>query len=308
MRDFVHRSAADGARLWHFRRHDDDASTYHGGGGRNLDVFVVGGRCASGVRLPGTPEGHVLFPSVEEASALAGIRIVSLARPGYAGSTRMPGRRVADVVPDVLAVVDALGVQRFAVVGSSGGGPHALACGALCGDRCVAVAVVSGVGPWAAEGLDFLAGMGESNQVEFGAALRAEAPLRELRVPWREEMVSAGVDGTFAAMQSVLSPPDQEVFTGLWPSTCMRASAWRYTTGSMGGSTTTWPSPRPGGSTWLAFARPSSCGRGGRTSWCPRPTGAGSPTPYQSARRGSWGLVGNRLTPPLAQSPDAARA
>jgi pimeloyl-ACP methyl ester carboxylesterase len=151
---------------------------------------------------------------VQDAAALAGIRIVSLARPGYAGSTRLPGRRVADVVPDVLAVVDALGAQRFAVVGASGGGPHALACGALAGDRCVAVAVVSGVGPWAAKGLDFLAGMGEGNQDEFDAALRGEAPLRDLLVPWREEMVSAGPEGTFAAMQSVLSPPDQKVFTG----------------------------------------------------------------------------------------------
>jgi pimeloyl-ACP methyl ester carboxylesterase len=184
-------------------------------GGRSLDVFVVGSEDAPlVVNLPGTPEGHVPFPSVQEAAASAGIRVVSLARPGYAGSTRLPGRKVADVVPDVLAVVDALGVQRFAALGSSGGGPHALACGAIAADRCVAVAVVSGVAPWAAEGLDFLAGMGEGNEVEFGAALKGEAPLRELLVPWCEEMVSAGPEGTFAALQSVLSPPDQEVFTG----------------------------------------------------------------------------------------------
>lgn len=184
-------------------------------GGRSLDVFVAGAEGAPlVVNIPGTPEGHFLHPSVQEAAASTGIRIVSLARPGYAGSTRLPGRSVADVVPDVLAVVDALGAQRFAVVGSSGGGPHALACGALAGDRCAAVAVVSGVGPWAAEGLDFLAGMGEGNQDEFAATLRGEAPLRDLLVPWRQEMVSAGPEGTFAAMQSVLSPPDQKVFTG----------------------------------------------------------------------------------------------
>lgn len=183
--------------------------------GRILDVFVVGEEGAPlVVNLPGTPEGHLPFPSVQEAAALAGIRIVSLARPGYAGSTRLPGRTVADVVPDVLALVDALGAQRFAVMGHSGGGPHALACGALAGDRCVAVADVSGVGPWAAEGLDFLAGMGEGNEVEFAAAVKGEAALRELLVPWSEEMVSAGPDGTFAAMLSVLSPPDREVFTG----------------------------------------------------------------------------------------------
>src|ERR1019366_9025034 len=113
-------------------------------GGRNLDVFVVGAEGAPlVVNLPGTPEGHVLFPSVEQASALAG----SGSCRSRAPATAVLPACVADVVPDVLAVVDALGVQRFAVVGSSGGGPHALARGALAGDRCVAVAVVSGVGP-----------------------------------------------------------------------------------------------------------------------------------------------------------------
>jgi pimeloyl-ACP methyl ester carboxylesterase len=83
-------------------------------GGRSLDVFVVGEEGAPlVVSLPGTPEGHLLFPSVQEAAALAGIRIVSLARPGYAGSTRLPDRTVADVVPDVLALVDGLVFQAL---------------------------------------------------------------------------------------------------------------------------------------------------------------------------------------------------
>ena len=183
--------------------------------GRTLDVFVSGEDGAPLViDLPGTPEGHRLSGGLEEAAAAAGLRIASVARPGYAGSTRLPGRTVADVVPDVLAVADSLGYKRFAVMGSSGGGPHALACGALAGDRCVAVAVVSGVGPWAATGLDFLDGMGEGNEIEFGAALEGEEPLRELLVLWRKEILAAGVQGTFASLQSVLSPPDQKVMTG----------------------------------------------------------------------------------------------
>src|SRR5664280_2407849 len=97
-------------------------------------------------------------------------------------------------------------------MGTSGGGEHALACGALTG-RCVAVATISGVGPWDAEGVDFLAGMGQGNEDEFGAALRGEAPLRDLLVPWREEMVSTGPDGTFAAMHSVLSSPAPGAFS-----------------------------------------------------------------------------------------------
>ena len=183
--------------------------------GRTLDVFVSG---EDGeplvIDLPGTPQGHRLDGALEEAAAATGLRIASLARPGYAGSTRLPGRTVADVVPDVLAVADSLGYEKFAVMGSSGGGPHALACGALAGDRCVAVAVVSGVGPWAATGLDFLDGMGEGNEIEFGAALEGEEPLRKLLVLWRAEILAAGEQGTFASLQSVLSPPDQKVMTG----------------------------------------------------------------------------------------------
>jgi len=183
--------------------------------GRLLDVLLTGLEGAPlVVNIAGTPAGHDLVPEVEAAALAAGLRIASIARPGYAGSTRKAGRRVADVVPDVLAVVEALGAERFAVIGQSGGGPHALACGALAGDRCVAVASVSGVGPWGADSLDFLAGMGEGNEVEFAAALDGEAALRALFVPWREEMVSAGPDGAYAAMESVLSPPDRRVFTG----------------------------------------------------------------------------------------------
>ena len=182
--------------------------------GRTLDVFVSGEDGAPLViDLPGTPQGHRLDGALEEAAAATGLRIASLARPGYAGSTRLPGRTVADVVPDVLAVADSLGYEKFAVMGSSGGGPHALACGALAADRCVAVTVVSGVGPWAATGLDFLDGMGEGNEIEFRAALEGEEPLRELLVLWREEILAAGVPGIFASLQSVLSPPDQKVMT-----------------------------------------------------------------------------------------------
>lgn len=202
-------------RAWQSRDMPTTSSPLQLPDGRTLDVRVAGAASAPLViNLPGTPEGHDLAPVVERALLEAGLQVASIARPGYAGSTRRPGRTVADVVPDVLAVVDRAGAERFAVMGDSGGGPHALACGALAADRCVAVACVSGVGPWGATGLDFLAGMGEGNEIEFGAAVRGEAPLRELLVTWREEMIGAGPQGTFEAMQSVLSPPDQRVFSG----------------------------------------------------------------------------------------------
>jgi pimeloyl-ACP methyl ester carboxylesterase len=68
-------------------------------------------------------------------------------RPGYGGSTRRPGRTVADAVDDVRALADAHGWNRFAVFGGSGGGPHALACAALLADRVTRCAVLSGIKP-----------------------------------------------------------------------------------------------------------------------------------------------------------------
>jgi pimeloyl-ACP methyl ester carboxylesterase len=68
-------------------------------------------------------------------------------RPGYGGSTRQPGRTVADAVDDVRALADAYGWNRFAVFGGSGGGPHALACAARLPDRVTRCAVLSGIKP-----------------------------------------------------------------------------------------------------------------------------------------------------------------
>ena len=69
-----------------------------------------------------------------------GIRWVSYDRPGYGGSTRNPGRNVADCTADVAAICDALAIDRFCAWGVSGGGPHVVATAALLAERCVAVA------------------------------------------------------------------------------------------------------------------------------------------------------------------------
>ncbi len=147
--------------------------------GRELDFQVSGP--AEGIPLlfhHGTPGSVVPVRSVARAAAERGLRLVTYSRAGYGGSTRNPGRTVADVVSDVEAVLDHLGAPRCAVAGWSGGGPHALASGARLPDRVAAVLCIAGVGPWRAEGLDFLAGMGAQNIDEFGAAVDGETPLR----------------------------------------------------------------------------------------------------------------------------------
>lgn len=111
----------------------------------------------------------------------AGIRWVSYDRPGYGGSTPHPGRDIASAAGDVEAIVDALGIERFAVLGHSGGAPHALACAALLGDRVVAAVSGSGLAPYPADGLDWFAGINPTGTAELRAAVAGRGALeREL--------------------------------------------------------------------------------------------------------------------------------
>ena len=105
----------------------------------------------------------------------AGIRQITYDRPGYGGSDPLPGRSVADAVQDVAAVLDAAGVERAAVLGGSGGGPHALALAALLPERCTVVHCRVGLAPYDAPGLDFYAGMDPANQRRFRAAAESRA-------------------------------------------------------------------------------------------------------------------------------------
>ncbi|HEX6872007.1 MAG TPA: alpha/beta hydrolase [Micromonosporaceae bacterium] len=143
-----------------------------------------------------------------------GIRLVGYDRPGYGGSTRMPGRRIADAAMDAAAIADALGVDRFRTWGVSGGGPHALACAALLPDRCIAAAAIASVAPYQAAGLDWLDGMGTDNVDEFGAAVAGAATLGPYLTEASREVVAAGPIGLAEALRSLLPPVDVAVLTG----------------------------------------------------------------------------------------------
>jgi len=151
------------------------------GDGRTLHVYDTGTGDADG-RLTvfwhhGTPNIGAPPEPLFAAAAQLGIRWVSYDRPGYGGSTPYRDRDVASAAADASSVADALGIDRFAVMGHSGGGPHALACGALLPERVLGVVSVAGLAPFGAEGLDFFAGMAASGV----ASLRAAAEGREAK-------------------------------------------------------------------------------------------------------------------------------
>ncbi|MFD7895336.1 alpha/beta fold hydrolase [Streptomyces sp. NPDC059568] len=127
---------------------------------RGRPVFLLHG--TPGSRLGPAPRGMVLYQR--------GMQLIAYDRPGYGGSDRLEGRSVADVAQDVAAIADALGLERFAVVGRSGGAPHALACAALMPERVTRTAALVTLAPRDADGLDWFEGMAASNVLEYTAA------------------------------------------------------------------------------------------------------------------------------------------
>lgn len=150
-------------------------------GGRTLAYLDGGHKGAYPViGLHGTPGCRLSRWPDDSLYAGAGIRYITTDRAGYGRSSRHRGRSVADEAADVLAVADALGLRAFSVVGGSGGGPHALACAALLGDRVERVACQSGLAPLGPDGLeraDWVGGMGEEFAAELDWAEAGEAVL-----------------------------------------------------------------------------------------------------------------------------------
>ncbi len=183
--------------------------------GRTLELELDGPDEGDVVFLhTGTPGAGTLFAPLVQAGAERGLRHIAYSRPGYASSDRHPGRTVADCAADVSAIADQLGIDRFFVTGWSGGGPHALACATLLGDRVIAGATIAGVAPRDAEGLDWLAGMGEENIEEFGAAEAGDEPLSAFLTQMGSELAQTSGSDLHAGLGDLLSEVDRRVLTG----------------------------------------------------------------------------------------------
>jgi len=172
-------------------------------GGRTLRAYDAGADAGEGLTIlwhHGSPHTGAPIEPLLAPAARRGIRLITYARPGYGASTPQPGRDVAAAAADAAAIADAFGVGRFAAMGASGGGPHALACGALLGDRVTAVATLAGLSPFTDE-FDWYAGMQDDG------ALRAAREGREARARFAE--TEEFDPGTF-------TPADWAALEGAW--------------------------------------------------------------------------------------------
>jgi pimeloyl-ACP methyl ester carboxylesterase len=88
-------------------------------------------------------------------------------------------------------------------MGHSGGGGHALACGALLSDRVIGVVSISGLAPYRAEGLDWFAGMGAGGAAELRAAAAGRAALEHY-------LTSSEFD------PELFTPADHAALKGAW--------------------------------------------------------------------------------------------
>lgn len=189
------------------------ASRSHPPSVREFDVSLPDGRVLHGYDagpergIPvlwhhGTPNtGEPPAPLLELAASLD-LRWVSFDRPAYGGSTRLEGRAVGSIAADAAALADALELETFAVMGHSGGGPHALACAAALPDRVSAVVSIAGLAPADAAGLDWFAGMGPTSS----AALRAAQDGAEGKRRHEEESADAPIDFTARDWTALAGP------------------------------------------------------------------------------------------------------
>jgi pimeloyl-ACP methyl ester carboxylesterase len=148
-------------------------------GGRTLTIEDVGPAGGYPLLVHDGGGSRHLSPAAIRHARDNGFRLVSYDRPGYGGSTPMPGRKLADCAADVEAILAELSIARVAVWGFSGGGPYALATAALLPDVVTAACVFAPLGPYGAEGLDFVDGMDESYREEVRVFFEDRQAARE---------------------------------------------------------------------------------------------------------------------------------
>lgn len=177
--------------------------------GRRLRVEVAGDCRRVIVVHTGTPNAGVLWDRWVDDAAARGLSLVAYDRPGYGDSTPQPGRTVADCAADVRTIAAALGFERCATWGFSGGGPHALACAAvLGGDLVTAAASIVGPAPFDAPGFDYYEGDSGEAREDHELFLADRAAWYREAEEARQQLLALSPDELVSAWSERCTPAD----------------------------------------------------------------------------------------------------
>ena len=143
---------------------------------------------------PGSRLDWTLFDP-DDSAAEMNARIIAVDRPGTGLSDFKRGREILDWPDDVIELADALQVDRFAVLGISGGGPYAAACAFKISGRLIATGIVCGMGPseapGAKEGLSWIYA-GKPSVIRRLILMLMARGIRKNPNQFRDRMVSEG--------------------------------------------------------------------------------------------------------------------
>jgi pimeloyl-ACP methyl ester carboxylesterase len=160
------------------------------------------------LRLPGTPGSRLSVRANQAPWVERGLRIITVERPGFGVSTRLPGRGFVEHADDLAAILDHLGIGSVPVYGGSGGAPHVLAFAARHPDRVRACAIGDGAAPLTDDEL--------GQQVDLNVAgdgLARTGRAEELRLLLDEARTSILADPVagFGAIMDTAPAADQEI-------------------------------------------------------------------------------------------------
>jgi pimeloyl-ACP methyl ester carboxylesterase len=178
--------------------------------GRTLACLELGDPSGAPVLyFHGFPGSRLEARVAATAAARLGVRLLSVDRPGFGQSTFHPGRRIGSWAADIGALADQLALERFSIMGVSGGAPYALACAARLAHRLVRVALVCPLGPLDVAGGK--AGMLAQDRLMLVLAAHA-APLARGVVHMLARWMRRDADRYVRFMIAGMVSPDRDLF------------------------------------------------------------------------------------------------
>jgi len=181
--------------------------------GRTLSYLVLGAADGPTVLVLDGPGSRGLARAASAPAAGLGVRLVAPDRPGFLGSTAVDDKSFAGVARDLLALTDALGLERFGLLAQSGGTPYALALAAAAGDRVSGLAFCGAISPLGEP--DAMQDVGGPMKVPFTLARRVPVLLSPLMKAGARQVrkdpkkaAQRFADGLPSAERAVLDRPE----------------------------------------------------------------------------------------------------